>query len=421
MIKQQKTTDGQVSNGDFVCLKAGNNMAFGDMQLGWVDISRQERGDITAILRLLGTSAALDEIGIGTIRDGFSNLLFPGLSTQQTRVKYFVLVLYLFSLAEEQNFSRPGEVGPWIHRQEDALVKTLVKNGKDGAFGIIGARNLKQNKTLARRPSELYWTGLRAASILRWPDLSFGEACSLLYARQQEKKGIRLKAERGDMRGDDRDALQGNPPLFCPLWAEYDLFSDATIELTPHEAAYLRERFYNGEQTRPSLLAYLLRHPCQIRSRFRDLDTGPMPKALGEITSLARDFSVFIYGAHLLYNVIFSNGKDLDMVSAFDRWKAEDYAPMDLDRILLVSGASPSAGTFVRAFDACISKGNISAAQRCILQRETAIKGDRAKLGHPEWYQPIHHYHLDFRYAVGVQMISDILRGWEGYHGTQII
>ena len=38
--------------------------------------------------------AALDELGIGLIRDGFSDLFFPGTSTIQTRAKYFFIVPY---------------------------------------------------------------------------------------------------------------------------------------------------------------------------------------------------------------------------------------------------------------------------------------------------------------------------------------
>ena len=45
-------------------------MISSSMQMGWIDFSKKERGDVTTILRLLGTSSALDEIGIGTIRDG---------------------------------------------------------------------------------------------------------------------------------------------------------------------------------------------------------------------------------------------------------------------------------------------------------------------------------------------------------------
>jgi hypothetical protein len=31
-----------------------------------------------------------DELGLGTIRDGFANILFPGTSTIQTRARYFL-------------------------------------------------------------------------------------------------------------------------------------------------------------------------------------------------------------------------------------------------------------------------------------------------------------------------------------------
>lgn len=55
------------------------------MQIGWVDFSKTERDKVVSILRLLGTQTALDELGIGTVRDAFSDMLFPGISTLQTR------------------------------------------------------------------------------------------------------------------------------------------------------------------------------------------------------------------------------------------------------------------------------------------------------------------------------------------------
>lgn len=59
------------------------------MQIGWVDFSKTERDKVVSILRLLGTQTALDELGIGTVRDAFSDMFFPGISTLQTRAKYF--------------------------------------------------------------------------------------------------------------------------------------------------------------------------------------------------------------------------------------------------------------------------------------------------------------------------------------------
>ena len=56
------------------------------MQIGWVDFSKTERDKVVSILRLLGTQTALDELGIGTVRDAFSDMFFPGISTLQTTI-----------------------------------------------------------------------------------------------------------------------------------------------------------------------------------------------------------------------------------------------------------------------------------------------------------------------------------------------
>jgi len=70
------------------------------MKLGWVDYSREERNKILYILRNIRNQTAIDELGIGTIRDVFSDLLFPGISTLHTRAKYFILIPYLFHKAK---------------------------------------------------------------------------------------------------------------------------------------------------------------------------------------------------------------------------------------------------------------------------------------------------------------------------------
>ena len=61
------------------------------MQLGWVDYSRQERETIKELLKVLGESSSLDELGVGIVRDSISDLLYPGTSVLHTRanVLYF--------------------------------------------------------------------------------------------------------------------------------------------------------------------------------------------------------------------------------------------------------------------------------------------------------------------------------------------
>ena len=57
---------------------------------GWVDFSTKDRNRIAAIMSQLREQGVLDELGIGVLRDAISDQLFPGLSTLQTRAKYFL-------------------------------------------------------------------------------------------------------------------------------------------------------------------------------------------------------------------------------------------------------------------------------------------------------------------------------------------
>lgn len=75
------------------------------MQIGFIDFSKEERNKILATLKMLDTPTALDELGIGVIRDAYADILFPGISTIQTRAKYFVLMPYLFDKASSLGFS----------------------------------------------------------------------------------------------------------------------------------------------------------------------------------------------------------------------------------------------------------------------------------------------------------------------------
>ena len=62
------------------------------MQLGWIDFSQEDRKKVLDVINLLQEPGAVDEIGIGLIRDAFANLFFPGTSTVQTIAKYFLIV-----------------------------------------------------------------------------------------------------------------------------------------------------------------------------------------------------------------------------------------------------------------------------------------------------------------------------------------
>ena len=74
---------------------------------GWIDFSRKDRELARDIIAALNDKGAVDEMGIGVIRDAFSDYFFPGTSTIQTSAKYFFLVSY--QLENLTRFPESGE------------------------------------------------------------------------------------------------------------------------------------------------------------------------------------------------------------------------------------------------------------------------------------------------------------------------
>jgi hypothetical protein len=58
----------------------------------WLDYSERERRKMLDIVDLFREHDTRDELGIGSVRDTFADLIFPGTSTIMTRARYFLLV-----------------------------------------------------------------------------------------------------------------------------------------------------------------------------------------------------------------------------------------------------------------------------------------------------------------------------------------
>ncbi len=214
------------------------------MQLGWIDFSRSERNKILQTLRQLEESVALDELGIGVIRDGYADILFPGISTLQTRAKYFVLLPYIFAKAEQEAWGRSGDILPWVHKQEDALVPVLIKNSDDKSR-IIGLRSYRQGKTVKVKPSSIYWNGMRTYEILRDSNLSIGNVCNIIYGKSVRKRAVTIKTagkSEGNESFDDETAGNENMPLFSPMTPGYSVMTESAMELTNDEAVFLFQK-----------------------------------------------------------------------------------------------------------------------------------------------------------------------------------
>ena len=61
----------------------------------WLDNSEEQRRQILDVLELFREKTTIDELGLGTVRDAFADILFPGTSAPMTRARYFLFVPWM--------------------------------------------------------------------------------------------------------------------------------------------------------------------------------------------------------------------------------------------------------------------------------------------------------------------------------------
>jgi hypothetical protein len=280
------------------------------LQIGWIDYGSRDRNKILSVLSLLSTPEAVDELGIGVVRDGFADILFPGISTIQTRAKYFLLVPYIMMELERENILSPKSFLDRLSKEEIALISLLKK---DNAKGVFGGR---AGERLQRKPSSIYWNGFYTFGIFQnYARLSLNGYVRAVCALKREK---RLLSAIGHI---EKSEGTGDADMYCSAcgfwrvppppenWRE-----NVTMELTVEEASFLRERIIKSEHSKDSLLAYILRNKIYEVKDYYDISIIEkkikLPQTIHKDYKMALDFAEFIYGANIRYNVILSGCKN---------------------------------------------------------------------------------------------------------------
>ncbi len=70
--------------------------------LTWIDHDSRARERTLRILAQFQEKESRDELGIGTVRDSLADLLFPGTSTIQTRLRYMLFVPWIYRALEDK-------------------------------------------------------------------------------------------------------------------------------------------------------------------------------------------------------------------------------------------------------------------------------------------------------------------------------
>src|SRR5438105_1267544 len=103
----------------------------------WIDYSEKQRRQILEAVDLFREKDTRDELGIAGIRDTFSDMLFPGTGSLQTRARYFFFVPWMY-LQFEATRTSSAEIARRARASEIRLIDSLADSADpSGTIGIL--------------------------------------------------------------------------------------------------------------------------------------------------------------------------------------------------------------------------------------------------------------------------------------------
>jgi len=395
---------------------------------GWVDFSESEREQMHNVIKLFEQQDTRDELGLGSIRDGFANLLFPGTSTIQTRIKYMLFIPWLYRELERQRVLS-NEIAGKMRRKEIELIYALLKS--EDTQGVIGK---EAKDKLQRLPSNIYWSGMYAWGIRLFESSQdqYYRSLDKFYKKQKD----RLVSE--DKEYTDRSFMYNwHPGLpLCPK----KFPQDASFELSTSEAEYLQEQIIRC--CSGSLLSFLATDTSPVSTEIHFVWDHPEFERFSETHKKqvlhARNFSKIMHGAALFYNYLLAKKANIpeweeDYRNAVQNWVVEMNVMMDIFRqwdldefwesVKLGNTTVPySTSTFVGEWiDFCIRQGGLSnildssTTAAMITDREQYLKRSRARLTNEQalnnWTGEAGTGQLTYRWQIIRGMVNDLLSG----------
>lgn len=389
------------------------------MPIGWIDFSKDERNKVLNVIHLLDEPGAVDELGIGAIRDAFADYFFPGTSTVQTRAKYFLIVPYV--LFEAGNGKYGSDINTILRRidsEERNCRDILIKTSNDGVIG-----SLVPKSWVLRTPSNIYWNGIKKIGIFK-ENLSVKEYIHQSIIQRNLKQTKAYGNRDKDAEENEKDDVDAGDITSIQFWSLGDTYhsdwrDNLSIELLPGEAAFLRTQIITTQ--RNSLFAFILKNNIELDkySSFGAL-TEDIKESVDEelryMMELANDFNNLVSIITTRYNLIVSGGNN---EYAQENWElySKDLkrrSEVDLKAIFhKLDIRNLKLKTFLIRVQDAIRDDDIEAVDNLIVKREIALKGPkRAKtnrVGEFKSQNWIGIDRLDYRYTPAKRIIRDIM------------
>lgn len=391
------------------------------MQLGWIDFSKDERNKVLNVIHLLDEPGAVDELGIGIIRDAFADYFFPGTSTVQTRAKYFLIVPYALKEAGDGKYgNNPNTIMKGIDDDERRCRDILLRTSSDGVIG-----SLVPKSWVLRTPSNIYWNGIKSYGIFCESSLSISEYVRESVLQRKLKLGKKLgNCDKNDDEKeiDDTDAGDITNQRFWNLYGVYksDWRDNLTIELLPEESEYLKQQIMKNQ--RNTLLSYILKNHIDMDkydsfAALSEAVLDKVPEDLSKMIVLANDFNKLVGLATTRYNLIISGGQNERAVSLWNTYgPAASGLAVDLNETYnALRIRNRSLRAFLSSLKAAFVANDIARADELITRQEVYLKGpSRAKLKRVGEYPPqnwVGISTLDYRFTPTRRIVRDIYDG----------
>lgn len=396
--------------------------------MGWLDFDTAASERVATLLRSLEEPGTLDVLGLGTIRDAFADMLTPGTSTIQTKLRYFIFLPWIFQRLEAEGVP-PAQFARKLREAEAKLIDCLRHLGPNqGVIGRVAGRELK------RMPSDLYWGSMPVWGIRR-------RAMSIAEYGQWAAQRGRLRPERDN----DGNATEAPALMWAAIPAPPENFLDSniTFELTPEEAQVLTDGIRRRHPD--TLIAVLSARPGLSLDGvdYPWLVPGPeLPSRLAEVLHHARCFSELTLGPLLVYNLLLARAarnelrwdtKAVEAVEEGQHDRLENWVhlvesrheelhawvdePQEFQRVLAGHGINDSTQYFwaqlaVRAVKDAAGFAEDREVHRLIRDRERRLKSKRARLSYrtalENWNQTPVGGQLDYRWSITRSYLRDI-------------
>lgn len=395
--------------------------------LAWLAHDPAERDRMHRILAQFKERDTRDELGLGALRDGLADLLFPGTSTIQTRLRYMLFVPWMYRDFEARGVPS-RQIGGEARAFEVRLTTELLGQDPE-AEGVFGRR---AGGTLARLPSSVYWAGLGTWGIRRAPMYQdqYHQALDGIYVRRR----VLRKLEDGDSIADTHSVtwhpkLPKTPANF-PQGITFDLSRD--------EALFVRDCLASRPATQSSLLAWLAQHgqPADAEFVWEHPQWAEFSDQHRAILEHGRKLSQLMFGASILYNRMLAEISDNPNLqdraeryrALWASWLAEDIPGLgdwnlgDLWQMVMAAGHRPTPATlqFVTTWLelrlAGLASPTLGATARQLIDaRERRLKGPRSRLHNRQmllnWGGDSGLYRLGFRWVSARRLLADLYAG----------